>query len=76
MGGARSTNGEKRNPYVLFVGKAEGDSPLGRRRRRWEDSVKMDLRGIGWGSVDRIDLAQDRDRWRALVNAIMNLMFP
>jgi hypothetical protein len=56
-----------------MVGKPEGKKPLGRPRRRWEDGVKMDLREIGWGSVEWIHLAQDRDHWRALVNTVMNL---
>jgi hypothetical protein len=65
--------GERRNAYRIFVGKLEGKRPLGRRRRRWVDNIKMDLREIGWDGMDWIDLAQDRDRWRALVNAVMNL---
>jgi hypothetical protein len=71
-----STNGEKRNAYRILVGKPEGMRPLGRPRRRWVDNVKMDLREIGWGGMDRIDLAQDRDQWRALVNTVMNLRAP
>jgi hypothetical protein len=61
-----------------LVGKPEGKRPLGRRRRRWEDNVKMDLivREIGWGGMDWIDLAQDRDQWKALVNTIMNHRVP
>jgi hypothetical protein len=58
------------------VGKPEGKRPLGRTRRRWEDNIRMDLREIGWGGVDWIDLAQDRDQWRALVNTVMNLRVP
>jgi hypothetical protein len=58
------------------VGKPEGTRLLGRHRRRWEDNIKMDLREVGWGGMDWIDLAQDRDRWRALVNAVMNLLVP
>jgi hypothetical protein len=58
------------------VKKAEGKRPLGRSRRRWEDNIKMDLRGIGWGGMDWIDLAQDRDQWRALVNTVINLRVP
>jgi hypothetical protein len=57
----------------VLVGKPEGKRPLGRSRRRWEDNIKMDLQEMGWGSIDLIDLAQDRDRWRAFVNAIMKL---
>jgi hypothetical protein len=65
--------GMKRNAYRILVGNPEGKKPLGRPRRRWVDSIKMDLREIGWDGRDWIDLAQDRDQWRALVNAIMNL---
>jgi hypothetical protein len=65
--------GEKRNVYRLLVGKPEGKRPLGRPRRRWIDNIKMDLLGIGLGIVDWIGLAQDRYRWRALVNAVMNI---
>jgi hypothetical protein len=68
--------GETRNAYRALVGKPEGRRPLGRPRRRWEDNVKMDLREVGWGGMDWISLAQDRDRWRALVNAVMNLWVP
>jgi hypothetical protein len=68
--------GEKRIAYRLLVGKPEGKRPLGRPRRRWMDNIKMDLLEIGWGGVDWIGLAQDRDRWRALVNAVMNLRVP
>jgi hypothetical protein len=62
--------------YMILVGKPGGKRPLGRPRRRWEDNVRMDLREIGWGGVDWIDLAQDRDQWRALVNTVMNLRVP
>jgi hypothetical protein len=65
--------GEGRNVYRVLVGKPEGKRPLGRRRRRWEDGIKMDLREIGWGDVEWIHLAQDRESWRAVVNAVMNL---
>jgi hypothetical protein len=65
--------GEKRNTYRLLVGKPEGKRSLGRPRRRWVDNIKMDIIEIGWLDVDWIDLAQDRDKWRALVNAVMNL---
>jgi hypothetical protein len=61
------------NAYRLFVGKPEGKRPLGRRRRRWVDNIKLDLAEIGWGGVDWIGLAQDRDKWRSLVNSVMNL---
>jgi hypothetical protein len=73
---ACSTHGEKRNAYRILVGKPEGRRPLGRLRHRWEDNIKMDLREIGWGSMGWIDLAQDRDQWRALVNTVMNLRVP
>jgi hypothetical protein len=63
-----------RNAYRIFVGKPEGKRPLG--RRRWQGNIKVDLRGIGWGGMDWIDLAQDRDQWRALVNTVMNLRVP
>jgi hypothetical protein len=68
--------GEKRNVYRLFVGKTEGKRPLGRSRRRWMDNIKMDLLEIGLSVVGWIGLAQDRYRWRALVNAVMNLRVP
>jgi hypothetical protein len=68
--------GEKRNVYRLLVGKPEGKKPLGRRRRRWIDNIKMDLLQIGVSVVDWIFLAQDRYRWRALVNSVMNLRVP
>jgi hypothetical protein len=68
--------GEKRNAYRILVGKPEGRRPLGRPRRRWMDNIKMDLREIGWDGVDSVDLAQDRDQWRALVNTVMNLRVP
>jgi hypothetical protein len=58
------------------VGNPEGKRPLGRLRRRWEDNIRMDLREIGWGAMDRIDLAEDRDQLRALVNRVMNLRVP
>jgi hypothetical protein len=76
MAGACSTNGEKRNVYTLLVGKSEGRSPLGRPRRRWVDNIRMDLVEMGWGDVDWIGLAQDRDRWRALANSVLNLRVP
>jgi hypothetical protein len=58
------------------VGKPEGKTPLGRPRRRWVDNIKMDLREIGWDDVDLIDMAQDRDQWRALANTVLNLRVP
>jgi hypothetical protein len=65
--------GEERKVYKVLVGKPEGRRPLGRPRRRWEDGVRMDLREIGLGGVNLIRLDQDRDRWRAVVSAVMNL---
>jgi hypothetical protein len=65
--------GEERRVYIVLVGKPEGKRPLGRPRRRCEDGIKMVLREIGLGCVDWIRLAQDRDRWRAVVSAVMNL---
>jgi hypothetical protein len=76
MGRACGTNGEKRNAYRIFVGKPEGKRPLGRLTRRWVDNIKMDLREIGWDGIDWIDLAEDRDQWRSLVNTLINLRFP
>jgi hypothetical protein len=68
--------GEKRNVYRLWVGKPEGKRPLGRPRYRWVDNIKMDLGEVGWGDVDWIGLTQDRNRWRALVNSVLNLRVP
>jgi hypothetical protein len=68
--------GEPGVAYNILVGRPEGRRPLGRPRRRWEDNIKMDLREVGFGDVDWIDLAQDRVRWRALVNTVMNLRVP
>jgi hypothetical protein len=67
--------GERRNAYRILVGKSEGKRPLGRPRRRWVGSIKIDLREIGWCGMDWIDVAQDRGQWRALVNREMNLRF-
>jgi hypothetical protein len=75
VGGTCGTNGRKRNVYRL-VGKPEGKRPLGRPRHRWIDNIKMDLLEIRVSVVDWIDLAQDRYRWRALVNSVMNLRVP
>jgi hypothetical protein len=58
------------------MGRPEGKRPLGRRRHRWEVNIEMDLQEVGWGRVNWIVLAQDRDRWRVLVNAVMNLRVP
>jgi hypothetical protein len=65
--------GEGRGAYRILVGKPEGKRPLGRPRRRWEDNVKMDLQEVECGGMDWIELAQDRNRWRTLVNAVMNI---
>jgi hypothetical protein len=76
MGRTCSTNGVKRNAYRILVGKSEGKRPLGRPRRGWVDNIKMALREKEWGGTDWIDLAEDRDQWRALVNMAMNLWVP
>jgi len=68
--------GERRYIYRVFVGKPEGKRPHGRCRRRWEDNIKMDLQEVGCGGMDCIGLAQDRDRWQALANAVMNFQVP
>jgi hypothetical protein len=65
--------GEKRNAYRLLAGKPEGKKSLGRPRHRWVNNIRMDLVEVGWGDVDWIGLAQDRDRWRDLVNSVLNL---
>jgi hypothetical protein len=65
--------GEERDVYRVFVVKPEGKRPLGRPTLRWEDNIRMDLQEVGCGGLDWIGLAQDRDRWRAIVNAVMNL---
>ena len=68
--------GEGRGVYRVLVGKSEGKRPLGRPRRRWEDNIKMDFREVGCGGMDWIEMAQDSDRWRALVNTVMNFRVP
>jgi len=68
--------GERRVVYRVLVGKPEGRGPLERPRRRWEDNIKMDLKEVGCGDQDWTDLAEDMDRWRALVNAVMNRRVP
>jgi hypothetical protein len=68
--------GERRGVYRVLVGKPEGRRPLGRPRHRWEDNIKMDLQEMGFGDVDWTDLAEDRGRWWALVNAVMNRLVP
>jgi hypothetical protein len=67
--------GERKGACRILVGKPEGRRPFGIPRSRWEDNIKMDIRKVGWG-MDWINLARDRDRWRALVNAVMNLRVP
>jgi hypothetical protein len=68
--------GVKRNVYRLLVAKPQGRRPLGRPRRRWLDNIRMDLVEVGWGDVHWIGLAQERDRWRALMNSVLNLPVP
>jgi hypothetical protein len=68
--------GETRSAYMILVGKPEGKRPVGRPRRRWVDNIKMDLREIGWDGMDWIELAGDRDHWRALMNTAKNLRVP
>ena len=68
--------GEGRGVYRVLVGKPEGKRPLGRPRRRWEDNIKMNLKEVGGGCGDWMELAQDRDRWRGLVSTVMNLRVP
>jgi hypothetical protein len=68
--------GEKKKAYRLLVGKPEGRRPLGRPRRRWVDNIRKDLEEVRWGDVDWIGLAKDRNRWRALVNSVLNLRVP
>ena len=76
LGGACSTHGKSRGPYRVLEGKLEGKRPFGRRRRRWEDNIKMDLQDVECEGMDWIELAQDSDRWWAVVNAAMNLRVP
>jgi hypothetical protein len=76
MEGGLVHTGETRNAYKDLVGKLEGKRLLGRRRRRWEDNIRMDLTEIGWEGLGWIHLAQDGDQWRTLVNTVMNLRFP
>jgi hypothetical protein len=68
--------GDRTGVFRVLVGKPEGKRPLGKPRRRWEDNIKMDLQEVGCEGVGWMELAQDRDRWRALVNAVMNLRVP
>jgi hypothetical protein len=76
MDRACSTNGEKRNAYGILMGKPEGKRPLVRPRRKWANNIKMDLREIGWDGMDYIDVTQERDQWRALVNTVLNFRVP
>jgi hypothetical protein len=73
MGGACSANGEERGVYRVLVGKPEDMKPLGRLRSRWEDNIRMDIQEVGCGGMNCIGLAQDRGRWRAIVNAVIKL---
>ena len=68
--------GERRGVYRVLVGRPEGKRPLGRPRRRWKDNIKMDLQEVGRGGMDSIELVKDRNKWRALVSAVMNLRVP
>jgi hypothetical protein len=68
--------GEMRNAYRLLVGKSEGKRPLGKPRRRWAENIRMGLGEVGWSDVDWIGLTKDRNRWRALVNSVLNLRVP
>jgi hypothetical protein len=76
MGRECSTNGEKRNTYRILGEKPEGKRPLRRHRRRWVNNIKMDLKEIGWVGMDWIDVAEDRDQCRDLLNTVMNLQVP
>ena len=76
MGGECGKYGEGRGMYSILVGKPEGKRPLERPRCRWEDNIKMDLQEVGCGGMDWIELAQDGDRWQALVIVVMNLRVP
>ena len=68
--------GDRRGVYSVLVGKPEGKRPLGRPRQRWEDNIKMDLMEVGCGGLDWIEINEDRDRWRDLVNEVMNFRVP
>ena len=68
--------GERRGVYRVLLEKPEGKSPLARPRHKWEDKIKMDIQEVGCGGMDWIELAQDRDRWQALTNTVMNLRVP
>jgi hypothetical protein len=76
MGRACSTNRETKNAYRILVGKVEGKNPLGRPRHKLVDNIQLDLREIGWGGMDYINLGQDGDQWRAILYKVMNLLVP
>jgi hypothetical protein len=76
MGGACSAYGERRGIHRVLVGKSEGKRSLGRPKCRWEDNINLEIQEVKCGGMDWIDLAQDRERWQALVNAVMNLGVP
>jgi hypothetical protein len=79
MGGPCSANeggGEEENAYRLLAGNPDGKKPLGKPRRKWVDNIRMDLGEVGWGNLGWIGLAQDRNRWRAVVNSVLNLRVP
>jgi hypothetical protein len=76
MGGALARIGEGRGIYRVLVGQPEGKTPLGRSRRRWEDNIKTDLQELGYEGMDWIELAKDRDSWRAFANAVMKVRVP
>jgi hypothetical protein len=76
VGGTCGTHGERRGVYMVLVGRPEGKKPLGRPRRRWEDNIKMDPRQTGLNGTNWIRLTQNRYRWRAFVNTVMNLRVP
>jgi hypothetical protein len=76
IGKTRSTYGARRGVFRVLWGNLRGRRPLERPRRRWKDNIKIDLLEVGWGGIGRIDLAQCRERWQALVNAVMNLRVP
>ena len=76
MGGACSAYEGRRGAYRVLVGRPEGRRSLGRPRRKWEDNTNIDLQEVGCGGMDWFELAQDRDRWRSVVNAVMNLRVP
>ena len=76
MGGTCSAYGDRRGVYRILVGKLKGKEPLGRPRRRWEDNIKINLQEVGYGCVEWIELAQDKDSWGVHVNAVMNFRIP